>query len=414
MNRRSLTLSGIVVVIVAIAAWLFVPRLTASAASTTVNLQTATVRRGTLVATVSAAGNVAAPEEANLAFQTSGVVAKVNVQIGDQVKKGEVLMQLDPTDLELALQSAQANLASAQANYDAAKIKDSQNANQLTIAKAALDKATVALQQAQDAYNQVAWEPNVGMLPQSTALQQASIEYQSALATYNITAAGINDIPLKTAQAQLDSAKIAVQQAQDNLDNAQIVAPFDGQIAAVNYNVGDTAGLGTAVTLVNLTSPQVDATLSELDIVKVKPGETAQLTFDALPGKTYTATVAQIDPVGVVTQGVVNYNVLFNIADADSAIKPGMTANLSIEVARDNNVLIVPTRAVHTQGNLKTVTVLYKGQAIPVPVQTGLSNDQNIEVTGALQPGDQVILNQVQTSPPRFGGGFGGFGRFGG
>ena len=414
MNRRSLTITGIVVIIAALVAILFVPRLTASAASTTANLQTATVQRGTLVATVAAAGNVSAPEEANLAFQTSGRVAKVNVQVGDQVKKGDVLMELDTINLEYALKTAQDNLIIAQANYDSAKLGNSENPDQVTVAKAALDKAAATLQQAQSAYDQVAAAPNVGMLPQSTALQQASLDYQTALATYTSTVAGINNIPLETAKTKLDSAQIAVQQAQDNLDQAKIVAPYDGHIAAVTYNVGDMASTGAAVTIANVSSLQVAATLSELDVVKIKNGDTAQLTLDALPGKTYTATVSEIDPVGVVTQGVVNYNVLFNINNADNSVKPGMTANLSIDVARVSDALMVPTRAVHVQGNFKTVTVLYKGQEIPVPVQTGLSNDQNIAVTGALQPGDRVVLNQVQTSQPQFrGGGFGGFRGFG-
>ena len=414
MNRRSLTITSIVVIIAALVVILFVPRLTASAASTTANLQTATVQRGTLVATVAAAGNVSAPEEANLAFQTSGRVAKVNVQVGDQVKKGDVLMELDTINLEYALKTAQDNLIIAQANYDSAKLGNSENPDQVTVAKAALDKAAATLQQAQSAYDQVTAAPNVGMLPQSTALQQASLDYQTALATYTSTVAGINNIPLETAKTKLDSAQIAVQQAQDNLDQAKIVAPYDGHIAAVTYNVGDMASTGAAVTIANVSSLQVAATLSELDVVKIKNGDTAQLTLDALPGKTYTATVSEIDPVGVVTQGVVNYNVLFNINNADNSVKPGMTANLSIDVARVSDALMVPTRAVHVQGNFKTVTVLYKGQEIPVPVQTGLSNDQNIAVTGALQPGDRVVLNQVQTSQPQFrGGGFGGFRGFG-
>ncbi len=420
MNRRSLTISGIVVIVVIIVALFFWPRLTASAASTTINLQTATVQRGTLVATVAAAGNVSAPEQANLAFQTSGRVTKVNVQVGDMVKKGDILMQLDTTNLEYALKTAQDNLTIAQANYDSAKITNSENADQVKVAKAALDKAAATLAQAQSAYDQVATAPNIGMLSQSTALQQASLDYQSALATFNSAVAGINSIPLETAKTQLDNAQTAVQQAQDNLDQAKIVAPYDGQIAAVDYNVGDMASAGNttstsstttgnpAVTIVNLSSLQVAATLSELDVVKIKDGDTAQLTLDALPGKTYTATVAEIDPVGTVTQGVVNYDVVFDVNNGDHSIKPGMTANLTIDVASVRDVLMVPTRAVHVQGNFKTVTVLYKGQEIPVPVQTGLSNDQNIQVTGALQPGDQVILNQVQTSQPQFRGGFGG------
>lgn len=384
------------------------------------------VEPGRIVATVSAAGNTSTLNEASVAFQTTGRVAKVHVQVGDRVEKGQVLMELDTTDLQLALQSAQASLAGAQASYDDAASKNSQNPQQLVAAKATLDKAQAAVAQAQAAYDRIGGSsnPQIGMTSQARILQQATDDYNSALANYKIAAAGINDSALRQAQATLDQAKVAVQQAQSNLDKTKIVAPFDGAVAAVNYNVGDTVGGGSAgstvgtsaaVTVVNTATLQVNAALSEIDVVKVKPGQTAQLSLDALPGNTYTATVTEVGPVGAVTQGVVNYPVTLTVPNGGGEIKPGMTANLNIVVAQQDNVLVVPTRAIHTQGNPKNVTVLYKGQQITAPVQTGLSNDQSIVVTSGLRVGDQVILNATTTSQPRtpnFGPG-GGF-RFGG
>jgi multidrug efflux pump subunit AcrA (membrane-fusion protein) len=123
MKRNIMLIVALVIILLAVAALFGWQTLTASAATTNSRIQTVTVQRGTLVATVSAAGNVSAPEEAAMAFQTSGRIAKVNVQVGDVVRKGQVLMELDTADLELALRTAQANLASAQANYDSIKIK---------------------------------------------------------------------------------------------------------------------------------------------------------------------------------------------------------------------------------------------------------------------------------------------------
>ena len=105
----------------------------------------------------------------------------------------------------------------------------------------------------------------------------------------------------------------------------------------------------------------------------------------------------KIDPVGTITQGVVNYPVIVALDNSDSAIVPGMTANLAVTVDQRDNVLIVPVRAVHTQGNQKVVTVSYKGQTIQVPVTTGLANDQDIEITGGLKEGDMIVLPQTQT-----------------
>ncbi len=409
MKRSGIIIGGAVVIVLALAALFGWENMSANAAAANNHLQTATVQRGTLVATVNAAGNVSAPESAALNFQTSGRVAQVNVQVGDTVKQGQVLMTLDTSDLQLALQSAQANLANAQANLDSAKSKDSTNFQQIAAAKATLDKSAAALQQAQAAYDRIggASNPSIGMTQQSVALQQASDDYKSALANYNITVAGINDTALRAAQAQVDSAQIAVEQAQSNIDKAKIVAPFDGVVSALNVNVGDMAGSSSGgasggasnppVTVTNLSNLEVQVTVAEVDFPKIKVGETAQLTLDALPGKTYNAKVVKVDPVGTITQGVVNYPVTVQITDADTSIDPGMTANLNVVVDQRTNVLMIPARAVRTQGTQKIVTVLYKGQTIQDPVTTGLTNDQNVEITSGLQEGDVVVLNQTQT-----------------
>jgi multidrug efflux pump subunit AcrA (membrane-fusion protein) len=410
MKRNGIMVSGVVVIILVVAALFGWQTMTANAAATNKNLATATVQRGTLVATVSAAGNVSAPQSAALSFQSTGRVAQVNVQVGDSVKQGQTLMALDTTDLDLALKSAQANVANAQANFDSAKAKDATNADQITAAKATLDKTTAALQQAQAAYDKIggASNPGIGMTSQSLALQSATDDYKTALSNYNITMSSINDTALRAAQAQLDTAQIAVQQAQDNLAKAQVVAPFDGVVSAVNYNAGDTAGTNAAINLVSLGNLQVQVTIAEVDLPKIQVGQAAQLTLDALPGKTYNAKVIKIDPVGTITQGVVNYPVTVAITDADGSIDPGMTANLNVVVDQRNDVLMVPARAVHTQGNQKFVTVLYKGQSIQEPVTTGLTNDQSIEITNGLQVGDTVVLNQTQTQTGGGGRGPGG------
>lgn len=412
MKRNTLIFSVVVIFVLIIAGYFGWQRLTATT-TTTAAVQTTTVTRGSLVATVSAAGNVSAPEDAALAFQTSGRATQVNVQVGDVVKKGQVLMRLDTADLELSLKTAELNLVNTQASYDSAQLKNNQNPNQLIVSKVQLDKALIALQKAQSDYNAVAWRPDVGMMTQSQTLQGATIDYQSALANYQITASSINDTALKQAQTQLDSARISVEQAQRNLDKAKIVTPFDGVVAAVNYSVGDTAS-GSAVTVVDMSQLQVKVTVAEVDIAKIKVGQTAQMTMDALTGKTYNAKVLSIGPVATVTQGVVNYPVTISITDNDGSIKPGMTTNLVIVVEQRDNVLLVPLRAVRAQGNQKTVTLVYQGQNISVPVTTGLSNDQSIEITSpGLNEGDRVAINQTtvrQTTPGAGIPGAGGFG----
>ena len=447
MKRNVLVIGIIVVVIAAIAGvYLMQQSNAANAAATTVRAQTTAVKRGSLIATLAEAGNVSALSTSAAAFESTtgaviaGRVAKVDVAVGDKVKAGQVLMELDPSDLQLALQTSQASLSNsqgslsnaqgslsnAQASLDSAKIKASESTSQLIIAKTALDSAAATLQTAQTAYDTIAWRPDAGLTTQATTLQTATNSYQSALANYNITAANLGDTSaLKTAQnnvtqaqtgvaqaqTTVNQAQIAVQQAQDNLDRAKLVSPISGTVYAVNYNVGDIAS-STAVSIVDLSQIQVKVTVAEVDVASIKLGQTAQLTMDALPGLTYTGTVAAINPVGSISSGVVNYAVIVKLNDPDGDVLPGMTANLAIQISRHDNVLLVPIRAVKTQGTQKVATVLYKGQQILTPVTTGLQNDTLVEVTSGLNGGDQVVVSATTTTQRGGGGGIaigGGF-----
>lgn len=434
------------------------------------NLQTATVTRGTLVASVSGAGNISAPQETNLSFQLTGVpITKVNVVVGDKVKAGDVLATEDNSELSFALRSAQAQLSSAQASlaklqqpplaadvaadkaavasaqsaYSVAVNKNNHAPDQLLQAKAALDKADAALQQAQAAYNLVAWRPSSQIQTQAAALSAATSDYEAAKATYNLALTDINDSAVKSAaqalstaqdnltkltqpaspqdiavaQASVDSAQVSVDQANRNLNQAEIIAPFAGTVGAVNYVQGQLSPIGTqsaVITLVNMDNLQTQVTVSEIDIAKVQVGQAADISFDALGGQSFPGKIVSISPVGTVTSGVVNYIVTVALTKPDASIMPGMTATASITVAQRENVLMVPNRAIKTQGNKRIITLLFEGKQTPLIVKTGLSNDANTEITSAatsdgqavsLQDGDVIVINATTTTGANSRGG---------
>jgi RND family efflux transporter MFP subunit len=405
MKRDMIIVTIVTLIVVGISGYLGWQKMSATAAAATVRVQNATVTRGTISATVGAAGNVSTVRNTSLTFQVAGKVAQMNVQVGDVVKAGQTLAQLDTTDLQLSLKTAQVNLNASQITLNDAVTKNAQSPNQLIVAKTQLEKARIALEQAQGAYNRIAWRGDVGGTTEAANLQTATIEYQSSVANFNMTQATINDSAVKNAQAAVEKDKIALEQAQRNLDKAKIVAPYDGYISAVNVNPGDSASTSTAaIALADLNALQVKVTVAEVDIAKLNIGQSAQVTFDALGTKPYTATVMTMGPVGTVTQGVVNYPVTLSVKNSDGAIKPGMTANIAINVEQRDNVLTVPLRAVRTQGNQRTVTINYKGQQISLPVTIGLSNETSVEILGGVREGDQVMLQQTTT---RTGGGGG-------
>jgi HlyD family secretion protein len=147
--------------------------------------------------------------------------------------------------------------------------------------------------------------------------------------------------------------------------------------------------------------------VAEVDLPKVKLGNTAQVTLDALSGKTYEAKVIAISPVGTVTAGVVNYSVTLEVTKPDSSIRPGMTANLNIVVEQRENTLLVPVRAVQTQGTRKIVKVQKDQTVIPQVVTVGLSNDTFAEITDGLQEGDVVLIGTTTTTSTGGGPGMG-------
>jgi HlyD family secretion protein len=454
----------------------------AKPAGTTQQLQTATVTRGSLQATVSAAGTIAAPAQVAVQFQNSGQVVAVNVKVGDQVKAGQVMASLDSTSLEAALASAQAGLdmaqaqlaatqkgplasqvksdeaalASAQAAFRAAQAKTTNLGDQLVIDQNNLDNAATELNNAQNAYSNLfefvrsgnprgAYVPPAGQQwsSQKAALDDAKINYEVAVATYNLDAANVNNSSLASAAAQVaqaqanlddlkstptpqdvqlaelsvQNAQLALDQAKLNLTKSQLIAPFDGVVAQVNLQAGQqSSDSAQPVILANLSQLEAQVLVAETDVPRVKVGQPVQVTFDALPNQTFDASVVEVAYVGTVTSGVVNYPVTIALdqpgtaaaLSASQQIRPGMTANVTIVVEQRDNILLVPNRAIKLSGKQRVVTVLKDGQPTQVNVTLGMSGDTESEVVSGLNEGDAVVVPQTTTTTGQGGGGFGG------
>ena len=267
-------------------------------------------------------------------------------------------------------------------------------------------------------------------LPNKSAPDYASnyTQYQDAItnkdqvdATADLTIAQSNDSMSKLYTPdplQLRAKQLAVQQAQDTLDNAQsnlsnyyVVAPFDGTVATITAQVGNTASgtLGTIITNQQLAT----ISLNEVDVAKINLGDKATLTFDAVDGLSIAGQVAAIDSVGTVSSGVVNYNVQISFATQDSRIKSGMSVTAAIVTAVHQDVLTVPNSAIKTSNGASTVQVFDTPlpaptagttgslSAVPplmVTVTPGLSDDTNTEIISGLTEGQLVVSRTIITS----------------
>ena len=295
-----------------------------------------------------------------------------------------------------------------------------------TASTIANDKSTV--DSARSSINQII----SGLVSSYQSAHGAELSLQQAEASLAVQVAPPQQEDVESAQAQLTSAKAQLQSAQNTFNNTIITAPFAGQIAALDVQVGDQASSGTAVATLVSQKKIAEISLNEVDVVNVQVGEKAMLTFDAVDGLSIAGTVAEVDTVGTATQGVVNYTVKIAFDTQDPRVKSGMSVTANIITKVDQNVLTVPNGAIKTQGGTSYVLVLDKNAIAPVSsssamylssvaprrqtVTVGDANDTDTEITAGLSAGDivvtQTVTSQVtaastQSSAARPGG-FGG------
>lgn len=206
-------------------------------------------------------------------------------------------------------------------------------------------------------------------------------------------------------EEDIEAAESAVDAAQAVIDRAQLLAPFDGTLTDVEVKTGDLVSAGDAAFRIDdLELIYIDLSISEVDLGSLSIGQTAVIQFDAIPDQEYEGKVVEIGMVANVNQGVVNYPVTVQIIEPDNQIRPGMTASVDIEIAKSENVLTVPNRAIRTTGGQRSVTILYDGEQINIPVTVGLSDGTMTEVTSEqLREGDTILVSGMTSSSTNSG-----------
>jgi len=374
------------------------------------------VERGDIVSTVSATGTLNAVVTVQVGTQVSGTVAKLFVDFNSPVRKGQTIAQIDPSLFASQVEQSTGNSLNAEAT---------------------LAKARVTLADAQRTLGR-----NRQLLEQGI-ISQADLD--AAQTAYDSAQAGV-----KAARAQVVQSSGALKQAQTNLRYATIKSPVDGIVVSRNVDVGQTVAASfqtpTLFTIAqDLTKMQIETSVDEADISRIKVGQSASFTVDAYPERKFAGEVTQIRNAPVVTQNVVTYVTVIAVDNKELLLKPGMTANVSIETTRRENVLKIPCAALRfkpkKEGDEKDLkkgaetppvrktahapaaaggerprqTVFVagaEGKAKPLSVVTGISDNSFVElVEGNLKENDEVIVEQItekkaakMTSPmgPRF------------
>lgn len=356
-----------VVVIIAVAAW----ALSGEKEKEEINFKQEKVSLQTLQNSVTATGTIEAVTSVTVGTQVSGIVNKLYVDYNSQVKKGQVIAELDKTNLLSELNTAKANMASAQSqlNYQNANMKRYQTLYQKGLVSAD--------------------------------------DYENALLTY------------RQAKEQVATAKEQVQRAQTNLGYATITSPIDGTVISKSVEEGQTvaASFNTPELFTiakDLTNMQVVADVDEADIGAVKEGDRVTFTVDAYPDDTFEGTVKQVRLQATTTNNVVTYEVVISAQNADLKLKPGLTANVTIYTQERTGVLAVANKALRFTPTKETVGKDIKivdckgknkvwtldGKTLTAhPVSIGQTDGMHTEITKGLKAGQQIVTEIVVNTP---------------
>lgn len=422
------------------------------ASASLANLQTSQAERGELVATIGATGQVRSNQFTLLNWKTTGTVERVSVQVGEPVQAGQKLAELAQTSLPQNIILAQAELVAAQKAlddlYTNAENAAVQALQAISTSAEAVKKAQYQLDnyimpaelqgmQAEEAFDamqkrldqaRAAFEP-YKFYPESddkreelkdgldqaqsdlnAAVKRLEYEYTLHVAQANLVRAREDYEKYKDGPSADDvaAARARIAAAQATLNQAWITAPFAGTVTLVDTNVGDQVTMGSqAFRIDDLTSLLVDLSVSEVDINQIRPGQDVNMTFDAIRNREYTGAVAEVDRVGSLVQGAVEFIVTVRLKDADEQVRPGMTAAVNVVVSQLDNVLLVPNRAVRFVDGKQVIYVLKDNQLIPIQIKLGASSDTVSEVIeGDLAVGDAIVLNPPlvfdNNGPPPF------------
>jgi len=427
-----------------------------SSSSLAANTKLVQVQYGNLTNSVSASGSLVFGNKENLTFGSAGTVQVVNAGVDDAVKKGDVLAKLDNTSnlsLQEAVVSAKIALRDAQDALEKAQTQDiadaqraveeaqQQLSNAQTQGPLDIANAEYAVDNASQNYNDSLARFMSGSLT-AQELENARVKLETAkldlettkqnadkavadaqdslaAAEQALANAGPGSLDLELKQLQVASAQTALDEALASLGNTTVVAPFDGIVAAVNIEAGQTVSAGTvAIEVVDPSDVEVSTTVDEIDVSQVQQGQKATISLDALSNEEFSGEVSSISLIGNSQSGVVSYPVTIKLAVPSGVqLREGMSATATITTQEVDNVLLVPATAISSSSTNPTVTVMVNGVPEVRAVKVGQSNSEYTEIVSGLNAGDRVVVTSTSStsssSSSRSQGGF-GIGGFGG
>jgi HlyD family secretion protein len=359
MKKLFLILTVLIVVSVGLGAY-YVRRPAAAP-----DVRTAAVTRGHIVDVVSATGTLEAVTTVQVGTQVGGTIQELYADFNSIVKKGQVIARLDPTLLETNIEQQRANVIRSEADLERLRVS-------LADARQKLERATLLFERS--------------LLPR-TELETADVTVRSAQAQIRSAEAGLTQ-----ARSQLNTAEV-------NRNHTVIRAPIDGIVISRAVEPGQTVNAGMSaptlfVLAADLTKMQVNANIDESDVGRMRPGQVVAFRVDAYPNEAFAGAVQQVRLQPTTVQNVVTYQTVIDVPNPQLKLKPGMTANVTIEVARRNDVVRLPSAATRFRPSPEVFAAL--GQPAPAEAQRGGGTGSG-RTAGARPPAVAPASNAVGT-----------------
>ncbi|MDA3780699.1 MAG: efflux RND transporter periplasmic adaptor subunit [Bacteroidales bacterium] len=374
----------------------------------TIKVSAENPKERTITEVVTASGKIQPETEVNISPDVSGEIVELNIDEGDNVKKGILLLKIKPDIYQSLVDRAKASLNSIKANY----------AN----SKAVLAQVVAKSKQTEQSYerNKILWKKK--------AISES--EYESAVSSYEMSKAELNASKksVESAKFSIESAKATLNEAEENLKKTKIYAPMNGTISRLNVEIGERV-VGTAqmagtelLRIANLNRMEVKVDVNENDIVRVKLNDTAIVDVDAYLGETFKGIATEIansaNVSGVSTDQVTNFDVKILLLPESykhlisktnpNPFRPGMSASVDIQTNTRVDVLTIPIQAVTTRVDTisnsdslnipvekeleEIVFIVSQDSALIKKVETGIQNSRYIEIKSGLSKNDEVVF----------------------
>ncbi|MFD9894218.1 efflux RND transporter periplasmic adaptor subunit [Amycolatopsis sp. NPDC059027] len=380
---RTWVINGVLVVLLGGAAFGIYQAFTPSSSTAQAQTRTTPARLATVTQTISAAGTLASSYTGAANFGTSGKVSAISVNVGDVVTAGQKLATLDSAQANKQLQVAQANLAAAQEALTAGEAAPATTSakgstqtattqNSVTALQAKVDQAQLDVDNAQAAVN-------------------ATVLYAPGAGTVTAINGAVGQQTGSSGSGQSSASASTTTGSSGNGQNSQGGQSGQQSSSASSSNNG-------FIVITNMSGLVVNTSVAEIDVSKVKAGQKATVTLNALPDKPIQASVTKVDLTPTTSGNVVSYGAQLSMSSPPDGLRPGQSASVVITVAQADNALSVPAAAVRTVGNTNVVTVQANGQNVTRQVQIGIRGESTVQITSGLDEGDNVVLTAAAPS----------------